>query len=67
VRLEHSDDHFAGWSMIAEIHRLSHYIPDDFTFRKVDKPTHPAAHIIWDSDYFENDRVIEDGIDATWF
>jgi WASH complex subunit strumpellin len=53
-----------GRSTIAEIQRLSQYIPDDFTFPKVEKRTHPYARIIWDYDYLGNDRMIENAIDA---
>jgi hypothetical protein len=37
-----------GRSIIAEIQRLSQYIPDDFTFSKLDRPMHPYARVICD-------------------
>ena len=58
-----------GSSIIAEIQRLSQYIPEDFTFPKgtVNNPNFPYAKILFDYDYFGNETAIENGIEADPF
>lgn len=47
-----------GSSIIAEIQRLSQFIPEDFTFPK-SQTNHPYARILYDYDYFDHDTEIE--------
>ena len=51
-----------GSSIIAEIQRLSQYIPEDFTFPK-QQTNHQYARILYDYDYFGNEAVIENEIE----
>ncbi|OHT02014.1 hypothetical protein TRFO_30967 [Tritrichomonas foetus] len=51
-----------GSSIIAEIQRLSQYIPEDFTFPK--GQAHTYSRIIYDFDYFGNETIIENSIEA---
>ena len=51
-----------GSSIIAEIQRLSQYIPEDFTFPK-SQVNHPYAKILLDYDYFGNETQIDNMIE----
>ncbi|KAH0786381.1 WASH complex subunit 5-like [Histomonas meleagridis] len=51
-----------GSSIIAEIQRLSQYIPEDFTFPKTNL-THPYAKILYDFDYIGRESEIESTIE----
>ena len=53
-----------GSSIIAEIQRLSQYIPDDFTFPKSPQSNHPYAKILYDFEYFGREIEIENMIEA---
>ena len=51
-----------GSSIIAEIQRLSQYIPEDFTFPKT-QVTHPYSKILYDFEYFGRENEIESFIE----
>lgn len=51
-----------GSSIIAEIQRLSQYIPEDFTFPKT-QINHPYARILYDYSYFGHETEIENEIE----
>ena len=53
-----------GSSIIAEIQRLSQYIPDDFTFPKSPQANHPYAKILYDFEYFGREIEIDNMIEA---
>ena len=51
-----------GSSIIAEIQRLSQFIPEDFTFPKT-QINHPYAKILLDYEYFGNETEIDNEIE----
>lgn len=53
-----------GSSIIAEIQRLSQYIPEDFTFSKT-QVNHPYYKILYDYDYFGQEAEIEKEIESS--